>query len=184
MKKVVLTFGLIAGAVLSAMMLLTIPFSDTIGFDKLEVIGYTTMVLAFLLVYFGVRSYRDSVGRGMISFGRAFAVGALIVAVASLCYVATWEVMYFNFTHDFLDKYQAHAVEKARAAGESQASIDQKRAEMEKFAVMYQNPVINAAMTFLEPLPVGLLIALISAGVLRRSKATDMNPGAVPNLRS
>jgi amino acid transporter len=184
MKKVVLTFGLIAGAVLSAMMLLTIPFSDTIGFDKLEVIGYTTMVLAFLLVYFGVRSYRDTVGRGSISFGRAFAVGALIVVVASLCYVATWEVMYFNFTPDFLDKYQAHAVEKARAAGESQASIDEKRAEMEKFAVMYQNPVINAAMTFLEPLPVGLLIALISAGILRRRKETGLNLGAVPNLWS
>ena len=89
MRKTVLTFGLIAGAILSIMMLATIPFHDEIGFDRAEVIGYTTMVLAFLLIFFGVRSYRDNVRGGSVSFGRAFAVGALIVAVASACYVAT-----------------------------------------------------------------------------------------------
>jgi hypothetical protein len=170
MKKVVLTFGLIAGIILSLMMLLTLPFIDTIGFDRAEVIGYTSMVLAFLLVFFGVRSYRENVGGGVIGFGRALAVGALIVVVSSVCYVATWEVVYFRIAPDFLEKYQAHALDKAKADGESQAAIDRKRAEMEKFAVMYQNPAINAAITFLEPLPVGLLIALLSAGVLRRRK--------------
>ena len=103
-------------------------------------------------------------------FGRAFAVGALIVVVASLCYVATWEVIYFNIAPDFSAKYQAHMIEKARANGETQAAIDKKMAEMEKFAEMYKNPAINAAITFLEPLPVGLFIALVSAGVLSRRR--------------
>src|SRR4051812_11193280 len=100
MKKIVFTFGLIAGAVLSGMMLLTLPFQDKIGFDRGAVIGYTTMVLAFLLIFFGVRSYRDTVGAGSISFGRAFSVGALIAFIASACYVATWEFIYFKITPD------------------------------------------------------------------------------------
>lgn len=86
MQKIVLTFGLIAGAILSAMMLLTLPFMDKIGFDKGEVIGYTTMLLAFLMVYFGVRSYRDNVAGGSVAFGRAFLVGLSITLVASVCY--------------------------------------------------------------------------------------------------
>lgn len=167
MKKIVLTFGTISGVIISAMMLLTIPFQDAIGFDRGEVIGYTSMVLAFLLIFFGVRSYRDTVGRGRIGFGRAFGLGALIVVVSAAFYVATWEVIYYKITPDFPAKYAAHMVEKARASGASQVVIDKKIADMQKFAELYKNPLVNIAMTFLEPLPVGLVIALISAGILR-----------------
>src|SRR5688500_19890895 len=96
MQKTVLTFGLIAGAILSVMMLATLPFMDAIGFDRGEVIGYTTMVLAFLLIFFGVRSYRDNVAGGSVSFGRALAVGSLIAVVASVCYVVTWQIIYYK----------------------------------------------------------------------------------------
>ncbi|MEX2153868.1 MAG: DUF4199 domain-containing protein [Gemmatimonadaceae bacterium] len=168
MSKIVLIFGLISGAILSAMMAITMLFVDAIGFDRSELIGYTSMVVAFLLIFFGIRSYRDNVAGGSVGFGRAFSVGALIVVVASLCYVVTWEVIYFNFAPDFTEKYQAHLIDKARAQGESQAAIDKKVADMEKFAELYKNPAINASLTFLEPLPVGLIIALVSAGILRR----------------
>jgi hypothetical protein len=82
MKKIVLTYGLIAGAMLSAMMLATVPFMEKIG-DYGELIGYSTMVLAFLLVFFGVRSYRDNVRGGTVGFGRAFLVGLSIAFLAS-----------------------------------------------------------------------------------------------------
>ncbi|HET7233040.1 MAG TPA: DUF4199 domain-containing protein [Longimicrobium sp.] len=179
MKKIVLTFGLIAGAILSVMMMITLPFHDVIGFDWGMVVGYTTMVVAFLLVYFGVRQYRDTVGGGSIGFGRAFVVGALIAAVASVCYVATWEVIYFNFAPDFLTEYQAHALEKARAGGATAQELAEKKAEMDKLAVMYQNPAINAAMTFMEPLPVALIVALVSAGVLSTRKKRRVGEGSV-----
>lgn len=169
MKKIVLTFGLIAGAILSGMMLATMPFMDRIGFDRGEVIGYTSMVMAFLLIFFGVRSYRDTVSGGVVSFGRAFKVGALIALVGSACYVATWQVIYYGgMADDFMDRYQAHALEQERAAGASEAALAAKREEMERFAALYDNPLINVAITFLEPLPVGLVIALVSAGILRR----------------
>src|SRR5213083_3159559 len=96
MKKTVLTFGLISGAVISVMMLLTIPLHDAIGFEIGGlIVGYTTMVLAFLLIYFGVRSYRDNVAGGTVRFGRAFVVGTLIALISSAMYTATWEAIYF-----------------------------------------------------------------------------------------
>jgi hypothetical protein len=173
MKRIVLTFGLIAGAILSLMMVATVPFQDAIGFERGEVIGYTTMVIAFLLIYFGIRSYRDNVAGGTVRFGRAFAVGALIALVASICYVATWQVLYFNFMPDFLTKYQAYAIEQERAKGSSEASIAKTTADFEQAAQLYNNPFFNAAFTFIEPMPVALLISLVSAGVLSRKRRPD-----------
>ena len=184
MKKIVLTFGLIGGAILSVMMLITMHFQEQVGFDKGEIIGYTTMVLAFLLIYFGVRSYRDNVAGGTVGFGRALAIGTLITVVASLCYVATWEVMYFNFEHDFLTKMQAHELAKVRASGASEEAIAKKKAEMDKLAVMYENPAFNAAITFVEPLPVGLVIALVTAGVLSRRKKGRAGEDVIADARA
>lgn len=178
MKKIVLTFGLIAGAVLSVMLLITIPFHGTLGFDRLEIIGYTSMILAFLLIFFGVRSYRDTVAGGSVSFRRAFGVGALIAVVASLCYMITWEVMYFrtNLVKDFAVKYQEHVLAEARAEGASEEVMASKKAEMDQFQEYYRNPAINAAITFMEPLPVALIVALVSAGMLSRQKRSVVAP--------
>lgn len=173
MKKTVLKFGTISGVLISAMMLATVPFMDKIGFDRGAVLGYSSMVLAFLLIFFGVRSYRDNVAGGTISFGRAMKVGALIAAVASGWYVATWQVIYYRLSPDFMTKYQAHAIDKARADGETEAAIAKRQADMARFGELYKNPAINAAITFLEPLPVALIMALVSAGVLSRRRKED-----------
>jgi hypothetical protein len=170
MRKTVLTFGLIAGTILSVMMLATIPFMDRIGFDKGMVIGYTGMVLAFLLVYFGVRSYRDNVLGGHIGFGRAFLVGLAITFVASACYVATWQFIYYRVTPDFAEKYTAYAVEQAKKSGASDEKIAAQTKEIREMMEIYKNPLANIAITFLEPLPVGLIFTLVSAGLLRRKR--------------
>jgi hypothetical protein len=131
------------------------------------------MVLAFLMVFFGVRSYRDNVAGGSVTFGRAFMVGLMITAVASVCYVATWELAYSKLAPDYLDKYAAYSVEKARKSGATDAQIDAKTKEMAEFKEMYKNPLINIAFTLLEPLPVGLLFTLVAAGVLSRKRRTE-----------
>lgn len=174
MQRIVLTFGLIAGAILSGMMLLALGFQDQIGFDRGAIVGYTSMVLAFLMTYVGVRTYRDNVAGGTLSFGKAFKVGLLITLVASACYVATWEVIYYRLAPDFTEKYAAHAIEKARAAGATETQLAARQAEMAKFAEMYKNPVVNVAITLLEPLPVGLLFTLVSAGLLSRKRKAQL----------
>ena len=100
MKRTVLTFGLIAGVIVSVLMGGSLLLADRIGSGHSMVLGYTIMVASFLLIYFGIRSYRDNALGGQISFGRAFACGLLITLI---CYVVTWEVLYFNFMPHFMD---------------------------------------------------------------------------------
>ncbi|HEY1936992.1 MAG TPA: DUF4199 domain-containing protein [Candidatus Angelobacter sp.] len=168
MKKTVLIFGLISGAVSTLMMMATLPFAHKIGFNKSLVIGYTTIVLSFLLVYFGIRSYRDNAGNGQITFAKAFAVGICITVISSICYVVAWEIIYYNFMPNFMDTYGAQMVEKAKAAGASAAAVQAQLEQAKKYKELYANPLTNAAMTFIEPFPVGLVITLVSAAILRR----------------
>ena len=175
MKKTVLTFGIISGVVSAGMFLATVPFLDQIGFDKGYVVGYTAIVLSFMLVFFGIKSYRDNQGAGRISFGRGFAVGLGITLISSLFYVGTWQILYFiampEKMHEHMNKYVAYAMEKEKASGASDAEIQKKTEDMAKFMKAYENPLVNAAFTLLEPFPVGLVITLISAGILRTKGA-------------
>jgi len=175
MKKIVLTYGLLGGVVLAVGMIVTMSFHDRIGFSNWAmVLGYACMVVDFLAVYRGVRAYRDGIAGGTVRFGRAFVVGGLIALMGSACYVATWEVIYFRFMPDFMDQYQAHALEQARANGASPQALAAQQEEMARFAAQYRNPAFNVAMTFLEPLPVALLMALVSAALLsRRSRRPE-----------
>jgi len=169
MKKTVLTFGLISGLLSSAMMLATVPFMDRIGFDRGAVYGYTAIVLTFLLVFFGIRSYREQSG-GTLTFGRGFTVGILITLISCVFYVLTWQVVYFKLNRGFADQYTAYAIEKARSNGANEQALADLRQQMADFKVMYDKPLFNAAITFIEPFPVGLLITTVSALVLRRTR--------------
>jgi hypothetical protein len=92
-KKTVLTFGLISGVIIAVLMGINTIFAERIGFDRAVIVGYTTMLIAFLLVFFGIKSYRDNVGGGEISFGRAFTVGILITLITCVFYVGIWEIL-------------------------------------------------------------------------------------------
>jgi hypothetical protein len=182
MKKTVVTFGLVSGAISSILMAGNMSLVDKIGFDKATNTGYTAIVLSFLLVFAGIKSYRDNRGGGQISFGKAFLVGILITLISCACYVATWEVIYQTHPaamNDFMDKYAAHVIEKEKAAGASDAVLQQKMAEMAKANEMYRNPVFRAGFTFLEPFPVGLVITLLSAGILRKSRRAEVAAATV-----
>ncbi len=176
MKKTVLTFGLISGTVAALLMNSLVFFVDRIGFDKGVIVGYTTIVVSLLLVPFGIWSYRENVGAGNITFVRAFAVGILITLISCICYVVAWEIVYFNFLPDFADKYSAYMVEKAKASGASQQAIDATLQEMKNMKSMLDNPLTNAALTFIEPFPVGLIITTISAAILRKKRQIDPQP--------
>jgi hypothetical protein len=119
MKKTVVTFGLISGGISAGMLLATVPLADKIGFDRGELLGYTVIVLSALLIFFGVRSYRENASGGRLTFGRGFAVGILITLLSSVFYVATWEIVYFKFMPDFAEKYAAHEIERAKSSGAS-----------------------------------------------------------------
>lgn len=170
MRRIVLTYGLIAGAIMSAMMAATLPFAEQIGFDNGATIGYASMVLAFLMVFAGVKTYRDAAPGGRVSFGKALQVGLLIMLIATACYVAAWQVVYYGFLPDFTEKYAAYTLAQAREAGASAEELARQEREMAEFAELYKNPLVNIAFTTIEPLPIGLVFTLVSAGVLSRKR--------------
>ena len=172
MSKTVITFGLIAGLIISVLMDSSLLLSNKIGMSHSMLLGYTIMVASFLLIYFGVRSYRDNVLAGQISFGRAFACGILIALITCICYVATWELLYFKFMPHFMDSYVAAEIHQVQTAGLDPAATAAKVAAIQHFQQLYKNPFVNMAYTFIEPFPVGLLITLISAALLRRKSPT------------
>ena len=171
MKKIVITFGLISGAILAVLTAIHVPLtlSGRIDTDYGVVVGYASMVLAFLAVFFGIRAYRDNVGGGTITFGRAFKVGILIALITCAIYVISWEIVFWNFIPDFADKYAALSLEKMRADGATAEALATAERYMARFKELYANPLINVAFTFLEVFPVGLIMTLVSAAILRRT---------------
>lgn len=178
MKKAVLTFGVIAGVMISVLMNLALLLSKYIGSGHSMALGYTIMVASFLLIYFGIRSYRDNDLGGQISFGRAFACGILITLITTVFYVISWEIIFFTFMPHFMDGYFAAQVRHVQASGLDSATIATKVAAIQHSQQLYNNPLVNAAYTFIEPFPVGLIITLISAAVLRRK--SPVQPNAAP----
>lgn len=170
MKKNILVFGLIAGLILTANMIyMTIRcYTDPDGLKGNAVLGYAAMILVFSLIFVGVRNYREKYNNGVITFGRAFRMGFLIALVASTMYMLVWLVEYYLFVPDFLDKYIPHVLQEAREKGASAAEMEKKVAEMENFRQLYRNPLMVVLITYSEVLPVGVLVALISALILKR----------------
>lgn len=166
MKKTVLTFGLISAAVAIATMLATVPLLNSVGYQKADIIGYTSMVVSALLVYFGIRSFREKVG--LLTFGRGLAVGLLITLVSGLCQVVAFQLVYFKLVPEFGERFAACMVERAQDSGASAEKIVKTTEQARTLKRLYDNPWTNAAVTFAQPLPLGLVAAAVSAAILRR----------------
>ncbi|MCB0822900.1 MAG: DUF4199 domain-containing protein [Bacteroidales bacterium] len=172
MKKILLTYGIIAGLIVSVMMVLT--FGIDIGLKGSELLGYTTMVVAFSTIFIAIRTYRNNYLGGSISFGKGFLLGLYITLIASALYVISWMILSETVAKDYMDNYFNEAVEQIRQSSDlTQAEMDAKISEMDKFREMYKNPVVKIGMTFMEIFPVGLLITLISAAILRRKETAN-----------
>jgi hypothetical protein len=172
MKKNILIYGLIAGVVVSIIMLFTTNYishcEGNVDYNTSMFIGYASMLVAFSLVFVGIRNYRDKYNLGVISFGKAFKIGIMIVLIASTIYVVAWLIDYFFFIPNFMEKYSAHTLEKLKEGGASQIELNKQTIEMANFVRMYKNPFFNAMMTYFEILPVGLIVAIISSLILKR----------------
>jgi len=177
MKKNIIIYGLTAGIVVSILMLSITNYvshcNGNVDYGTSMLIGYAAMLIAFSLVYVGIRNYRNKYNGGVISFGKAFKIGLLMVLIASTIYVVAWLIDYFFFIPDFMEQYCANTLDKLKASGASQIEIDKQTKEMANFARMYNNPFFNAMMTYAEILPVGLIVTLISSLILKRKAAKN-----------
>lgn len=177
MKNIILKYGLGSGIILGAMTAIMLPLcmKGVIDFSNSELLGYSTMVLCFLFVFFGIRGYREEIGGGSITFGRAFQVGIGITLVSCAIYVLAWEIVYYGFIPDFMDRYAEFTLQKMRDKGEAVDAIVAAEVQMAEFKEMYKNPLFNIAVTFMEVFPVGLIVTLVSAAILRK-RPLDVAP--------
>lgn len=173
MKKNVLVFGLISGLVVSVVMGINmVIMHNSTNADHGSgsmVIGYLIMLVAFSLIFVAVKNYRDKQNGGVISFGQAFKMGLLIALIASTMYVIMWALLYNLYMPDFMDKYCAKMIEDARATS-TPAELQKVVDEMNGYKEMYKNPLFFALFTYLEILPVGVLVSLVAALILKRKK--------------
>jgi hypothetical protein len=179
MKRTIVIYGLLAGAVVSAFMSTTmlLTANDTLHCTSAVsmVIGYLEMLIAFTFIFVAIKTYRDKQNNGIISFGKAFGMGLLIALIASTLYVITWAIVYKNFLPDFMDKYSATMIEQAKASS-SGAALQAKIGEINNAKEMYATPLGFTLFTYAEILPVGILVSLIAALVLKRKQITTPTP--------
>lgn len=171
MKKNVLIFGAIIGTILCVNMIVMVNLVCTNpGMETNDYLGYAAMVVVFSLIFFGIRNYRNKELNGMISFGKAFKTGFIITLIASTMYVVVWLFYYYLFMPDFIDHYTTHVLQVASKDGATAAELAAKTKEMKEFGEMYENPLFVVLITYFEVLPVGLLVALFSALILKKKK--------------
>lgn len=175
MRKTILTFGSISGAIVVVLGFINTSLwkSGAINFDNGEIIGYGSMIVSLSMVFFGIKSFRDKHQKGVIKFGKAFTVGILITLMASFVYVAGWEVYYQSddeLRTTFMDQYTEHYLDKLKQGGATEEQIESARQETMKMKEMYSIPIVRLAITLIEILPVGLIITLISAAILRKKE--------------
>ena len=174
MKKYILTYGSIGGVVVLILMYISQLISTDSGgntdFELAETLGYVSMILALSVIFLGIKSYRDQDLGGQITFGNAFKIGILITLVAAVFYIVGWMIYYHTSegASDFLNQYMEASVDKMEASGSTQEEISAFKKQSMEFAEMYENPLVMAGITLLEIFPVGLVITLISALILKK----------------
>jgi hypothetical protein len=172
MKKIVITYGIISGLITGGLMLATMPLFVN-GVVKMENglwIGYTGMVIALSLVFFGIKSFRDNYAGGNITFGKGFLIGLGITFIASVFYVIAWEITFAKSGEWFMQQWSLSELEKLKSSGSTEEELKMAKQKWDEFSQLYQNPLIRFGMTLMEIVPVGLVISLLSAALLRKKE--------------
>ncbi|MEQ8936374.1 MAG: DUF4199 domain-containing protein [Amphiplicatus sp.] len=164
-------YGGIAGAIVIGVMIAGFMMSGDEGMHGSVWAGYLTMLVALSMIFIAIKRFRDKEKGGVIKFWPAFGLGLATAAAAGVIYVAVWEVYLAANDYDFIDSYTQSVLEKKKEEGLSGEALEKEAANMKALADSYDNPLFRVPMTFLEIFPVGLVVALISAAILRNPKA-------------
>lgn len=171
MKKISIKYGIISGIIVSLFMITSsIMLTQYPDMQISEIIGFIGMLIAFSFIFIGIKKYRDVENNGSISFVPAFKIGLIIVSIASCFYVVVWLIEYYFFFPDFMDKFAEISLQKMKASGRTTVEIAAKTAELKTYKEYYKSPIMIVLLTLMEIFPLGLVVALVSALILKRNK--------------
>ena len=174
MKQIVRKYGFISGLILVIMVFTMMAMmGDSNDLEKGESVGYLFMIVAFSMIFFGIRQYRDKILTGSITFSIAFRVGILISLIASVCYVIGWMFYFHYIDNSFFEKYTSFYIEKINASGKPAAEIEKEVALFKTSMENYKDPFVMALDSFRKVFPMGLMITIICALLMRRKSYTD-----------
>ncbi|MES2748035.1 MAG: DUF4199 domain-containing protein [Bacteroidota bacterium] len=170
MKKTIITYGLIAGLIcMSFMIVSTLVWRGTDNANQSMIIGFAGMLIAFIFIFVGIKNYRDKQNGGIISFGAAFKIGFFIALIASSIYTLVWLIEFHFFMPDFMEKFADKEIQGYKSSGLSATELSAKITEIETMRENYKNPLLRICYTLMEILPIGIVVSLISALILKRN---------------
>lgn len=170
MRKIVIVYGLIAGAILAGMVFLMIVIvGDSEDFERGQSLGYISRALGFSMIFFGIRSHRDKNLQGVISFNLAFRIGILITLIASVCYALAWLINLNYIDTNFIERYTEFFTQKLQSSGRPQEEITKELKAFHENMENYKNPGVMALFTLLEVFPMGLIITLLCSMLMKKA---------------
>jgi len=167
MKKVILRFGLYGVITICALSILIWSLVDVVDDTTGEIIGYSTMVVSLLFVFFGIKHFRDKENNGLVTFGKALLIGILISLIVSLAF-GILDLIYVKFINpDFMTDYYARNLEQLQTSLPSE-EFEIRKAELETEKEMFLNPFIHFFIMSMMVFIIGFIISLLSALLLQR----------------
>lgn len=174
MKKIILTYGFTSGLIVVLTLLITsVLWKNDLNFEPSAVVGFSSMIIAFAFIFIGIKSFRDKQNGGSITFGKAFKIGALIALIASTLYVIAWMFSLNFYFPEFIDRYADCILKQAEASGKTAVEIQSQMKEVAWMKNAYKNPIYVVLLTYMEILPLGLVIALICALILKKKPVNN-----------
>ncbi|MEP1151768.1 MAG: DUF4199 domain-containing protein [Balneola sp.] len=176
MKKIVFIYGIIAGIInLAVSYLVFVVLGDAFSHAQNEIMGYLVMVVALSIIFVAIKQYRDKSLGGVIKFKTAFILGVYITLIAGTIYVANWEIyMQSSGSDEFIESYQTSMIDSMKENGATESEIQQQLDKNEYYKEMYSNAFFRILITYSEILPVGLIISLLSAFLLKNPQFAPM----------
>lgn len=168
MKKTIIKYGLISGAfaaISTSIMTLVLKSS---GFDNTAYVGYSLIILSMAVIFFGIKAYRDNENEEQVTFTKGLLIGLGIAGISSICYSLSWMIIYYNFIPNFMEDYATYSINKLKESGATELELSKTQAELQQFKDLYKTPFGVFAVTLIEPFPVGVLGALVSAFILKK----------------
>jgi hypothetical protein len=168
MKKTIIKYGLISGAIATICIFIMTLVLKSYGFDNTATVGFSLIILSMSVIFFGIKAFRDNENEGHITFMNGLLIGLGIAVISTVCYSLAWMVVYYNFMPNFMEDYAKFSIDKLKTSGASEAELSKNQAELQQLKDIYKSPFGVFAITLIEPLPIGIVGALVSAFILKK----------------
>ena len=167
MKRTILKYGIYSLLTAAGLFALALLLGKGLDYSVQEIIGYTSMAISLIFVFFGIRHYRDHENNGKISFLKALGVGILISLFAAVGFGLIDYLFTTVINPDFAVEYETKMIADMKATLPAE-EFELKKAELQQQMADYGGSGFMAFMMFAAVTMMGFVVSLLSALVLQK----------------